>query len=149
MNAKSFAIAIALAAGLGSTAQASERLVTLDAVQVRPSAEQIAQQQHELNSTIPTLAVVQVRPTVGQVVEFNAEQAARAVVTLAAVEVRPSAEQRQALAAEAGVQDDTSVAAAAVAAAMAQLATSLPAIRPVPVQLQGLAIDVAASLTRH
>ena len=150
MNAKSFAISIALAAGLVSTAQASDRIVTLETVQVRPSAEQIAQRQHELASDIPTLAAVQVRPTVGQVVELANEQAAReSVVTVAAVEVRPSAEQRRALAAETASQGTDSVGSAAIAAALAQLSAVLPAVRPVPVHLHGLVVEAAAQLVKH
>lgn len=114
MNAKSLAFAIALVAGSGfaSSAQASD-IVTLETVQVRPSAEQLAQATHEANSPIPTLAAVQVRPTVGQIVELMAEQAATRVaaaspvasvanwvVSLPAVTVRPDVQQVQALAAE-------------------------------------------------
>lgn len=114
MNAKSLAFAIALIAGTGfaSTVQASD-IVTLDTVQVRPSADQLAQAQLEATSSIPTLAAVQVRPTVGQIVELMAEQAASQlaaatpivsvanwVVSLPAVTVRPDVQQVQALAAE-------------------------------------------------
>ena len=114
MNAKSLAFAIALIAGTGfaSTVQASA-IVTLDTVQVRPSADQLAQAQLEATSSIPTLAAVQVRPTVGQIVELMAEQAATQlaaatpivsvanwVVSLPAVTVRPDVQQVQALAAE-------------------------------------------------
>ncbi|WP_269792487.1 hypothetical protein [Stenotrophomonas sp. Iso1] len=112
MNAKSLALAIALAAGFASTAQASD-IVTLDTVQVRPSADQLVQANLEATSSIPTLAAVQVRPTVGQIVELMAEQAANQlvaatpiasvanwVVSLPAVTVRPDVQQVQALAAE-------------------------------------------------
>ena len=77
MNAKSLALAIALVASTGfvSSVQASD-IVTLETVQVRPSADQLVQAQHEASSNIPTLAAVQVRPTVGQIVELMAEQTA-------------------------------------------------------------------------
>lgn len=118
MNAKSLAIAIALIASTGfvSSVQASD-ITTLETVQVRPSADQLAQAEHEANSPIHTLAAVQVRPTVGQIVELMAEQAAsrlaaaspvaigaRAsqwVVSLPAINVRPDVEQVQAMATEA------------------------------------------------
>jgi len=103
MNTKTLAIAIAFAAGsaFASSVQAAPAIVTLDTVQVRPSADQIAQAEVERTSDIPTLAVVEVRPTAGLIAEYRAELAAnRRVTTLAAVEVRPTAEQRQALAAE-------------------------------------------------
>jgi TolA-binding protein len=102
MNTKSIALAIALAAGtaFAASVQASD-IPTLETVQVRPSADQLAQAEHERTSAIPTLSAVQVRPTAGQIVERNAELAAtRPVVTLAAIQVRPTREQRQALAAE-------------------------------------------------
>ncbi len=114
MNAKSLAFAIALVAGTGfaSSVQASD-IITLETVQVRPSADQLAQAAHEATSTIPTLAAVQVRPTVGQIVELMAEQAATRfaaatpvasvanwVVSLPAITVRPDVQQVQALAAE-------------------------------------------------
>jgi len=115
MNAKSLALAIALVASTGfvSSVQASD-IVTLDTVQVRPSADQLAQAQHEASSNIPTLAVVQVRPTVGQIVELMAEQTASPVaigtragqwmVSLPAITVRPEVEQLQAMAAEAAAE---------------------------------------------
>ncbi len=114
MNAKSLALAIALVAGtsFASSVQAAD-IVTLETVQVRPSADQLAQANHEATSTITTLAAVQVRPTVGQIVELMAEQAANRlvaatpvanvanwVVSLPAVTVRPDVQQVQALAAE-------------------------------------------------
>lgn len=117
MNAKTLAFAIAIAAGsaFAGSAQASD-ITTLETVQVRPSADQLAQAAHEHSSDIPTLAVVQVRPTVGQIVELMAEQAATRlaantpvaiganvgqwIVSLPAVNVRPDVQQVQALAAE-------------------------------------------------
>lgn len=117
MNAKSLAFAIALVAGTGfaSNVQASD-IVTLETVQVRPSADQLAQAEHERSSAIPTLSSVQVRPTAGQIVELAAEQAAAQLaahtpvaigasigqwmVSLPAITVRPDAQQAQALATE-------------------------------------------------
>ncbi len=115
MNAKSFAIALAIAAGFAASAHAGD-IVTLETVQVRPSADQLAQAEHERTSAIPTLSAVQVRPTVGQIVELAAEQAAAQLaaytpaalgtsvgqwmVSLPAITVRPDAQQVQALAAE-------------------------------------------------
>ena len=121
MNAKSLALAIALVASTGfvSSVQASD-IVTLDTVQVRPSADQLVQAQHEASSNIPTLAAVQVRPTVGQIVELMAEQTASQLasaspvaigtragnwmVSLPAITVRPDAQQVQALAAQTAAQ---------------------------------------------
>ncbi|GAE61956.1 hypothetical protein XPN_3862 [Xanthomonas arboricola pv. pruni MAFF 301427] len=61
------ALSAALFAGtaLAGFAQAAS-LTTLDTVQVRPSADQIAQQALERSSDIPTLAAVQVRPSAEQ-----------------------------------------------------------------------------------
>jgi hypothetical protein len=115
MNAKSIAIALAIATtGFAATAQAAD-IVTLETVQVRPSADQLAQATREHSSNIPTLSMVQVRPSVGQIVELAAEQAAMQVVagsplaigasvgqwvvSLPAITVRPDAQQVQALAA--------------------------------------------------
>ena len=121
MNAKSLALAIALVASTGfvSSVQASD-IVTLETVQVRPSADQLVQAQHEANSNIPTLAVVQVRPTVGQIVELMAEQTASQLasaspvaigtragnwmVSLPAITVRPDVELVQSMAAEAAAE---------------------------------------------
>lgn len=54
MNTKTLVIAIALAAGsaFASNVQAAS-ITTLDTVQVRPSADQIAQAEVELSSAIP------------------------------------------------------------------------------------------------
>ena len=119
MNTKSFAVALVLAAGFAASAHASN-IVTLDTVQVRPSADQLAQAEHERTSAIPTLAAVQVRPTVGQIVELMAEQTASQLasaspvaigtragnwmVSLPAITVRPEVEQVQAMAAEAAAE---------------------------------------------
>ena len=88
MNAKSLALAIALVASTGfvSSVQASD-IVTLETVQVRPSADQLAQAQHEASSNIPTLAAVQVRPTVGQIVELMAEQTASQLASASPVAI--------------------------------------------------------------
>ena len=69
MNTKSIVIALAIAAGtsFAGSAQATD-IVTLETMQVRPSAEQLAQAEHERSSAIPTLSLVQVRPSVGQIV---------------------------------------------------------------------------------
>ena len=125
MNTKSIAIAIALVAGttFASSVQASE-IVTLETVQARPSAEQLAQAEHERNSNIPTLATVQVRPTVGQIVELMAEQAATRLaahtpvaigasigqrIMLQAISVRPGLQQVQANAADIAAEAATKV----------------------------------------
>ncbi|WP_305805052.1 hypothetical protein [Stenotrophomonas sp. YIM B06876] len=150
MNAQSLAIALALAAGtaLASTAHAASP-ITLETVQVRPAADQIAQQQHEAASPIHTLSAVQVRPSVGQIVERNAELSAhRAVVTLAAVEVRPSPEQRAALAADTTRANGYAIGSAAVATALGHWVITLPVthLRPAALDLQTLAIGIAADL---
>lgn len=145
MNTKSLSFAIALAAGslFGSMSAQAANLTTLDAVQVRPSADQLAQREHELHSDIPTLSAVQVRPTVGQILELQAEQAAQdRVVTLASVQVRPSAEQRAELDrgtasiadAEAGTEGK------ALAALIGQVIINLPVphLQPSPAQLEAL-----------
>ena len=121
MNTKSIVIALAIAAGtsFAGSAQATD-IVTLETMQVRPSAEQLAQAEHERSSAIPTLSLVQVRPSVGQIVELAAEQAAMQlvassamgigasvgqwVVSLPAITVRPDAQQVQALAAQAAAK---------------------------------------------
>lgn len=118
MNAKTIAIAIALIAGTAvvSSVQASESIKTLATVQVRPAADQLAQQAWEQASGIPTLATVEVRPSLEQRVALAAElEAQRYAVTLAAaatsvanqvivnlpaLQVRPSVADLQALATE-------------------------------------------------
>ncbi|RBE45319.1 hypothetical protein BRL78_17980, partial [Xanthomonas oryzae pv. oryzae] len=86
------ALSAALFAGatLAGLAQAAS-LTTLEPVQVRPAADQIAQQTLERNSDIRTLTAVQVRPWAEQLAALAAEQAKQRIVTLAAVQVRPSA----------------------------------------------------------
>lgn len=151
MNTKTLAIAIAFAAGsaFASSVQAAPAIVTLDTVQVRPSADQIAQAEVERTSDIPTLAVVEVRPTAGLIAEYRAELAAnRRVTTLAAVEVRPTAEQRQALAAE--QTNDRGYVATFTAAATAvanEVIINLPTlqVRPSAADLQALALETAAA----
>jgi hypothetical protein len=152
MNTKTIAIAIALAAGSAfvSNVHAASAITTLQTVQVRPSADQLAQAIVERNSSIPTLAVVEVRPTAGMIAEYRQELAAsQRVTTLAAVEVRPSAEQREALAAEQG--RDYVGAFTAVATAMAnEVIINLPTlhVRPSPSDLQAFALDTASVLVR-
>lgn len=156
MNIQSLSAAIAIAAGsvLASMTAHATPITTLDTVQVRPSAEQIAQREHERTSPIPTLPAVQVRPSAGQIAEYNAELAARTrVVTLAAVEVRPSAEQRaeQLAGNEEGASASPGLAAeasAAVAALVGQVVVHLPVpqLQPSPSDLKALvgAIDAFA-----
>ncbi|HYG07553.1 MAG TPA: hypothetical protein VD865_14255 [Stenotrophomonas sp.] len=145
MNTKSLSVAIALAAGsvFGSMSAQASTLTTLDTVQVRPSNEQLAQREHELNSDIPTLSSVQVRPTVGQILELQAEQAAaQRVVTLASVQVRPSAEQLAELdrAATPVASANAGNAAETVVALLGQVIVNLPVphLQPSPVQLEAL-----------
>ena len=121
MNTKSIVIALAIAASasFANAAQAAD-IVTLETVQVRPSADQLAQAGHERSSTIPTLSLVQVRPNVGQIVELAAEQAAMRLVasssaalgagvgqwvaSLPAITVHPDTQQVQAMAAQAAAR---------------------------------------------
>ena len=155
MNTKTIAIAIALAAGSAfvSNVHAASAITTLQTVQVRPSADQLAQAEVERTSSIPTLALVEVRPTAGQIAEYRAELAdSRRVTTLAAVEVRPTAEQREALAAE---QNDRSTdymgALASAAGTIARdVIINLPTlqVRPSPNDLQAFAVETASVLVR-
>ena len=91
MKTASFALTFAIAALLAAPAIAAPT-ATLDSVQVRPSAEQIAQRTFERNSGIATLTAVQVRPSAEQLAQRDAELSSR-IATLASVQVRPSAEQ--------------------------------------------------------
>ncbi|MCU1059054.1 hypothetical protein JAK30_10715 [Stenotrophomonas maltophilia] len=116
MNAKTIAIALIAGTAVVSSVQASESIKTLATVQVRPAADQLAQQAWEQASGIPTLATVEVRPSLEQRVALAAElEAQRYAVTLAAaatsvanqvivnlpaLQVRPSAADLQALATE-------------------------------------------------
>ena len=149
MNTKTLAIAIAAGSAFASSVQAAPAIVTFDTVQVRPSADQIAQAEVERTSSIPTLAVVEVRPTAGMIADYRAELTAnRRVTTLAAVEVRPTAEQRQALAAE--QRNDRGYVATFTAAATAvanEVIINLPTlqVRPSAADLQALALETAAA----
>lgn len=143
MNTKLLSVALALAAGVSLAPLASAAsITTLEAVQVRPSADQLAQQDYERNSDIPTLAALQVRPSAQQEAEFAASQR---IVTLAAVQVRPSAEQ------VAGLGDDTTAqhgrgmpVTVAAAAAMTTLLGEviihlpMPQLQPSPADLEAL-----------
>jgi hypothetical protein len=91
MKTASFALTFAIAALLAAPAIAAPT-ATLDSLQVRPSAEQIAQRTFERNSGIATLAAVQVRPSAEQLAQRDAELSSR-IATLASVQVRPSVEQ--------------------------------------------------------
>jgi len=149
MNTKSLSVALALAAGsvFGSmTAQAAD-VHTLDTLQVRPSAEQLAQRDHEANSSIPTLSAVQVRPTVGQLLEQQDPQAqADRVFTLASVQVRPSAEQRAELTGRRAAEQDAST---VVASVIGQVVVYLPVptLQPSPAHLEAL-VGAFAPLVR-
>ncbi|NIK40672.1 hypothetical protein FHY12_002997 [Xanthomonas arboricola] len=145
------ALSAALLAGttLAGFAQANS-LTTLDTVQVRPSADQLAQQTLEHTSAIRTLAAVQVRPSADQLAALAAEQAGPRVVTLAAVQVRPSADQRAALVTRstaATAQSTSGQAAAAIGALMGQVIVNLPVpqLQPAPVELEAL-VNAAISL---
>ena len=88
MNAKTIAIAIALIAGTAvvSSVQASESIQTLATVQVRPAADQLAQQAWEQASGIPTLATVEVRPSADQLAERSGYVAAPVAALFAFVD---------------------------------------------------------------
>ncbi|MCC8629129.1 hypothetical protein [Xanthomonas vesicatoria] len=149
MNTQTLRIALSAALLAGTTfagfAQAAS-LTTLDTVQVRPAADQIAQQTLERSSDIRTLAAVQVRPSAEQL----AEQTGPQVVTLAAVQVRPSAEQRAELVVRSGAataQSASGQAAAAIGALMGQVMVNLPVpqLQPSPAELEAL-VSAAARL---
>ncbi|AZR21187.1 hypothetical protein NX81_000955 [Xanthomonas vasicola] len=153
MKTQTLRIALSAALFAGATlagfAQAAS-LTTLETVQVRPAADQIAQQTLERNSDIRTLAAVQVRPSAEQLAALATEQAGPRIVTLAAVQVRPSAEQRAALvvrSAAASAQTATGQAAGAIGALMGQVIVNLPApkLQPSPAELQAL-VNAAISL---
>ncbi|UKE56499.1 hypothetical protein KFS84_20005 [Xanthomonas translucens pv. graminis] len=127
-----FALTFAIAALLAAPAIAAPTIATLDSVQVRPSAEQIAQRSVERNSGIATLAAVQVRPSAAQLAQRDAEQAtSQRVVTLATVQVRPGADTQSVFAIG-------SVVSGALDSAMLQLQPSL----------QNLGQDLTTSLAR-
>ncbi|MCC8617721.1 hypothetical protein [Xanthomonas vesicatoria] len=149
MNTQTLRIALSAALLAGTTfagfAQAAS-LTTLDTVQVRPAADQIAQQTLERSSDIRTLAAVQVHPSAEQL----AEQTGPQVVTLAAVQVRPSAEQRAELVVRSGAataQSASGQAAAAIGALMGQVMVNLPVpqLQPSPAELEAL-VSAAARL---
>ncbi|MCC4585636.1 hypothetical protein JWH11_10635 [Xanthomonas melonis] len=153
MNTQTLRLALSAALIAGSSlagfAQAGT-LTTLDTVQVRPSADQIAQQTLERNSDIRTLAAVQVRPSAEQLAALAAELAGPRVVTLAAVQVRPSAEQRAESivhSAAATAQAASGQAAAVIGALVGEVIVQLPVpqLQPSPVELEAL-ISAAASL---
>ncbi len=152
MNTKSIAIAIALVAGTAavSPAQALASITTLETVQVRPAADQMAQQAWEQASDIPTLAAVQVRPDAVQLAERRHLTAADPIVTLAAVNVRPSMDQWVALAAEQQAERYTAALTAAATSFAGHVIVNLPAVhvRPSQTDLQALAIETAAVLVR-
>ncbi|PPV05603.1 hypothetical protein XBLMG947_3285 [Xanthomonas bromi] len=146
MNTQTLRIALSTALFAGATlagfAQAAN-LTTLETVQVRPAADQIAQQTLERNSDIRTLAAVQVRPSAEQLADLTAEQAGPRIVTLAAVQVRPSAEQRADLvvrSAAASAQTASSQAAGAIGALMGRVLVNLPAptLQPSPAEMEAL-----------
>lgn len=153
MNTKSLSVAIAIAAGsvLASMTAHATTITTLDTVQVRPSAEQLAQQDYERTSPIPTLAAVQVRPSAEQEAAYQAELAATGrVVTLAAVQVRPSADQRAELLAssdEAEQGNDGFGATATITALVSDVIVNLPVphLQPSPAQLEALIGNVVNS----
>ncbi|MBN6150638.1 hypothetical protein JR065_09825 [Xanthomonas sp. AmX2] len=136
MKTASFALTFAIAAAFAAPSFAANAVTTLETVQVRPSADQLAQRDAELASGIPTLASVQVRPSAEQIAQLNAETAmGQRVVTLAAVQVRPSA--AQAAEAQAAFVIGTAV-SGALNNAMLQLQPSL----------QGLGQNLATQLVR-
>lgn len=125
------ALAAALIAGASFANAHAASLTTLDTVQVRPAADQIAQQTLERSSGIRTLTAVQVRPSTEQ------------LGALAAVQVRPTAEQRADLlvhTAAATAQTATGHAAAALGALVGQVIVNLPVpqLQPTPVELEAL-----------
>lgn len=140
MNTKSLSVALALAAGsvFGSMNAQAADLHTLDTLQVRPSAEQLAQREHEANSSIPTLPAVQVRPTVGQLLEQrDAQPQADRVFTLASVQVRPSADQRAEMD---GRRTAANAEGSTVASVIGQVVVYLPVptLQPSPAHLEAL-----------
>ncbi|WP_371184076.1 hypothetical protein [Xanthomonas sacchari] len=92
MKTTTLLLTAAIAALFAAPSFAAAQITTLETVQVRPSADQIAQRNVEQTSGIATLAAVQVRPSAEQIAQRDAEQSS-GITTLAAVQVRPSAEQ--------------------------------------------------------
>lgn len=154
MNTKIIAIALAAGTAFASNVHAASAIPTLDTVQVRPSADQLAQADVERNSAIPTLAVVEVRPGAGMIADYRTELAgSNRVTTLAAVQVRPTAEQVQTLVAEQAndrgyVATLAATATAVAASAAREVIINLPAlqVRPSPSDLQALALETAAQV---
>lgn len=155
MNTKTIAIAIALIAGTAvvSSVQAASSLPTLDTVQVRPDAEQLAQQAWEAASSIPTLAAVQVRPDATLLAGAAAPEATAAaapITTLAAVQVRPSLEQRIALVAELEAERYAAQLANTALGMAGNVVVNLPVlhVRPSTAQVQALAREAAVVLAK-
>jgi len=154
MNTKILAITIALIAGTAvvSPVQAAPSIGTLQTVQVRPDAEQLAQQAWEQASGIPTLAAVQVRPSADQLAGIDGQAVAAStampITTLAAVEVRPSLEQKVALAAELQAERYTVALANAATTFASNVIVNLPVVhvRPTQTDLQALALETASVL---
>lgn len=92
MKTTTLLLTAAIAALFAAPSFAAAQITTLETVQVRPSADQIAQRNVEQTSGIATLAAVQVRPSAEQIAQRDAELSS-GITTLAAVQVRPSAEQ--------------------------------------------------------
>ncbi|MDV0440165.1 hypothetical protein [Xanthomonas sacchari] len=92
MKTTTLLLTAAIAALFAAPSFAAAQITTLETVQVRPSADQIAQRNVEQTSSIATLAAVQVRPSAEQIAQRDAELSS-GITTLAAVQVRPSAEQ--------------------------------------------------------
>ncbi|WP_338337843.1 hypothetical protein ACSAMZ_00750 [Xanthomonas citri pv. bilvae] len=101
-------------------------------------------------TNLTTLETVQVRPSAEQLAALASEQAGPRIVTLAAVQVRPSAEQRADLvvrSAAASAQSASSQAAGAIGALMGQVIVNLPTpqLQPSPAELEAL-VNAAISL---
>lgn len=158
MKTASFALTFAIAALLSAPALAAPNVTTLDRVQVRPSAEQIAQRTFERNSGIATLAAVQVRPSAEQLAQREAELSS-GIATLASVQVRPSADQLAARDAEQAAGQrvvtlatlqvrpsaDTQSVFAIGSVVSGALDNAMLQLQP---SLQNLSQDLATSLTR-
>ncbi|GAE55300.1 hypothetical protein XPR_1935, partial [Xanthomonas arboricola pv. pruni MAFF 301420] len=126
-------------------------LTTLDTVQVRPSADQIAQAGAGAQQRHPYPGR-RAGASVGRAAgcALAAEQAGPRILTLAAVQVRPSADQRADLVtrnAAASAQSTSGQAAAAIGALMGQVIVNLPVpqLQPSPVELEAL-VNAAISL---
>ncbi len=150
MNTRSFS-ALFIAAGTlltCMTAQASS-IPTLDTLQVRPSIEQVAQQDYERNSAIPTLEAVQVCPSAEQLAEAQAQ---RRIVDLATVEVRPSADQMsERLTPHSDDSAYSAQASAAISALIGQVIVHLPIpqLHPSPDELEAVIGQLAKAAVRY